>query len=186
MAIGVQAVALPPAMLWEAAVKSMKTHLRRAIGSVKLTFEDFTTVLAQVESCLNSRPLISLPLDDDGIGALTPGYFLISRPLEALPDPSFSYGSLVLLRRWHLCQAIVRHFWQCWSSEYITILKRYTKWHYPSRNTCVGGIVILQQDNLIPSKWPLARVIKIHAGRDDLDASSHCEDELRNLQETNL
>ena len=29
-------------------------------------------------------------------------------------------------------------------------------------------IVILQQDNLIPSKWPLARVIKIHAGKDDL------------------
>ena len=48
--------------LWEAAVKSMKTHLRHVIGSV--TFEEFTTVLAQVKSCLNSRPLISLPLDD--------------------------------------------------------------------------------------------------------------------------
>ena len=153
--------------LWEAAVKSMKTHLRRVIGSVKLTFEEFTTVLAQVESCLNSRPLISLPLDDDGIGALTPGHFLIGRPLEALPDPSFSYHSLALLRRWHLCQALVRHFWQRWSSEYITSLKRYTKWHHPSRNICVGDIVILQEDNLIPSKWPLARVIKVHAGKDD-------------------
>ena len=75
--------------LWEAAVKRMKTHLRHVIGSVRLTFDDFTTVLAQVESCLNSRYLISLPLDDDGIGALTPGHFLISRPLEALPDPFF-------------------------------------------------------------------------------------------------
>ena len=28
--------------------------------------------------------------------------------------------------------------------------------------------MILQQDNLIPLKWPLARVIKIHAGKDDL------------------
>ena len=75
--------------LREAPVKSMKTHLRRIVGSVKLTFEEFTTVLAQVEFCLNSRPLVSLPLDDDGIGALTPGHFLINRPLEALPDPSF-------------------------------------------------------------------------------------------------
>ena len=28
--------------------------------------------------------------------------------------------------------------------------------------------MILQQDNLIPSKWPLGRVIKIHAGKDNL------------------
>ena len=153
--------------LWEAAVKSRKTHLRRVIGSVKLTFEEFTTVLAQVESCLNSRPLVSLPLDDDGTGALTPGHFLIGRPLEALPDPSFSYRSLILFCHWHLCQALVHHFWQHWSSEYITSLKSYTKWHYPSRNICVGDIVILQQDNLIPLKWPLARMIKIHAGKDD-------------------
>ena len=30
--------------LWEAAVKSMKTHLRRVIGSTLLTFEEFTTI----------------------------------------------------------------------------------------------------------------------------------------------
>ena len=149
-------------------MKSMKTHLRHVIGSGKLTFEAFSTVLAQVESCLNSRPLICLLLDDDGLGALTPGHFLIGRPLEALPDPSFSYRSLALLRRWHLCQALVRHFWQRWSSEYITSLKHYNKWHHPSTNICVGDIVILQEDNLIPSKWPLARVIKVHAGKDDL------------------
>ena len=47
-------------------------------------------------------------------------------------------------------------------------LKRYTKWHYPSKNICVGGIVILQENNLIPTKWPLARVIKVYAGKDDL------------------
>ena len=114
----------------------MKTHLRHVVGSVKLTFEEFTMVLAQVESCLNSRPLISLPLDDDGIGALTPGHFLIGRPLKSLPDPSFSYRSLILLCRWHLCQALVCHFWQCWLSEYITSLKRYTKCHHSSRNMC--------------------------------------------------
>ena len=154
--------------LWKAAMQSMKTHLRLIVGNVKLTFEEFTTVLGQVESCLNSRPLISLPLDDNGIGALTPGYILISRPLEALPDPSFSYHSLTLLHRWHLCQAFLHHFWQCWSSEYITSFKHYTKWYYPSRNICVGDIVILQEDNLIPTKWPLARVFKVHAGKDDL------------------
>ena len=31
--------------IWEAAVKSMKTHLKRIVGNVKLTFEEFNTLL---------------------------------------------------------------------------------------------------------------------------------------------
>ena len=63
--------------LWEAALKSMKTHLRRVLSNTKLTFEEYATVLTQIEACLNSRPFAQWPCDDDGIEALTPGYFLI-------------------------------------------------------------------------------------------------------------
>ena len=98
--------------LWESAVKSMKTHLRRIVSDVKLTFEEFTTILSQIEAVLNSRPLVPCPCDDDGIEPLTPGHFLIGKPLESLPDPPTSYRPLSLLRRWHLCQALIRHFWK--------------------------------------------------------------------------
>ena len=154
--------------IWEAAVKSMKMHLRRIISNVKLTFEELYTVLTQIESCLNSRPLVPLPSDDDGIEVLTPGHFLIGRPLESLPDPAFSYRPLSLLSRWYLCQALVRHFWQRWSSEYLSSLRRYVKWHHPSRNIQVGDVVVLLEDNVSPAKWPLARVVATHPGRDEL------------------
>ena len=126
----------------------------------KLNFEELTTVLTQIESCLNSRPLTSLPTpDDDGIKALTPGHFLIGQPLESLPDSSFSYHSLSLLKH---------HFWKKWSNEYITSLRQNNKWLFPSRNIQVDDIVILQDNNLIPTQWPLARVLQVHPGKDRL------------------
>ena len=46
--------------LWEAAVKSFKYHLWQVVGDVKLTYEELSTVLAQIEACLNSRPLVAV------------------------------------------------------------------------------------------------------------------------------
>lgn len=153
--------------LWEAAVKSIKKHLFCIVGAVILTFEEMTTVLTQIEACLNSRPLTSLPCDDDGVlQALTPGHFLIGRPLEALPNPDIDTQPLTVLKRWHLCQGLVKHFWKRWSNEYLHTLQRSSKWQSPSRNLSVGDIVILCEDNTVPSQWPLARIVKTHHGKD--------------------
>ena len=73
--------------LWEASVKSFRRHLSRIVGNVRLTFEELSTTLAQIKACLNSRPLVPLPADDDGIQALTPSHFLIGQPIEALLNP---------------------------------------------------------------------------------------------------
>ena len=81
----------------------MKCHLRKIVGETKLTFEEHSTVLTQVQACLNSQPLGPVPDPDDGIDALMPGHFLIGRPLEALPDSSLVYQPNSLLRRWQLC-----------------------------------------------------------------------------------
>ena len=110
----------------------------------------------------------SIAFCHDGIEALTPGHFLIGRPLESIPDPSFSYRSVSLLHQWHLCQSLVQHFWKRWSTEYLITLRWFAKWNYPSRNTCVGDIVVLQEDGLVPTKWPLTRVMSVHPGKDGL------------------
>ena len=51
--------------LWEAAVKTFKHHFQRIVGRVQLTFEELTTVLRQIEACLNSRSLTPLPHPED-------------------------------------------------------------------------------------------------------------------------
>lgn len=69
--------------LWEAGVKSCKHHLRRVVGNSHLTYEEFSTVLAQIEAVLNSRPIHPMSADPNDLRPLSPGHFLIGRPLTA-------------------------------------------------------------------------------------------------------
>ncbi|GBN00176.1 hypothetical protein AVEN_206044-1 [Araneus ventricosus] len=73
--------------LWEAGVKSFKHHLKRTVGNLKLTIEEFLTVVNQIEGVLNSRPLIPLSSDPNDFLTLTPGHFLIGRPISSIPEP---------------------------------------------------------------------------------------------------
>jgi len=105
-------------------------------------------------------------LHEDGVEALTPRHFLIGRPLEALPDPPSAFLSMSALRRWNLCQTLTRHFWKRWSSDYFTSLWKFTKWHSSSRNVKIGDVVLLNEDGMIPTKWPLGRIVEVHPGKD--------------------
>ena len=87
---------------------------------------------------------------------------MIGRPLTALPDHLHQEQPITLLRRWQLCQNVINHFWKKWSTEYIT------KWFHRSRNVSVGDVIILHDETLLPTNWLLARVIKVHPGKDNL------------------
>ncbi|KOX72524.1 hypothetical protein WN51_03118 [Melipona quadrifasciata] len=69
--------------LWKRSVGSVKQHLLRVVGETRLTFDELYNVLTQVESCMNSRPLHPLSSDPADLNPLTPGHFLIGRPITA-------------------------------------------------------------------------------------------------------
>ena len=68
-------------------MKSLKYHWKRIIGKALLTSEEFSTLITQIEACLNSRPLIALSSDPNGPSHLSPGHFLTGAPLTSLPEP---------------------------------------------------------------------------------------------------
>jgi len=151
--------------LWEAAVKALKQHLRRVLGNATLTFEEMTTLLAQIEACLNSRPLEALTDDPEDITALTPGHFLIGTALNAVPEPSLLLLQENRLSRWQLVQRM-RDFWDRWSREYLHSLTHRPKWWKSNTTIRVGRLCLLRNQASPPNKWPLARIIRVHPGED--------------------
>ena len=135
-----------------------------SIGETKLTLEELTTVLTQIEACLNSRPSTPLPEGSDGMDVLTPGHFLIERPMTSLPDHVNTCRSPPLLCRSHLCQMLTQHFWQRWPSEYLNTLQWFAKSHEESRNLQVNDVVCLSDEPVSPTKWPLARIMEVTLG----------------------
>lgn len=96
--------------VWEAAVKSVKFHLKRVIFTCTLTFEEMSTVITQIEAVLNSRPLCALTDDVQSFEALTPSHFLIGEPLVTIPEPNISHLKVTGLSRWKLVQKLYTDF----------------------------------------------------------------------------
>ncbi|XP_011687024.1 PREDICTED: uncharacterized protein LOC105449467 [Wasmannia auropunctata] len=152
--------------IWEAAVKSLKHHLRRVLGDHTLTYEEMSTLLAQIEACLNSRPLQALSDDPEDLSALTPGHFLIGSALTAVPEPTLLDMRANRLTRWQLLQGMRDHFWERWSREYLHTLAHRPKWWTPVDDFAVGRLCLLRSENTPPTRWPLARILRLHWGED--------------------
>ncbi|XP_056636636.1 uncharacterized protein LOC130445135 [Diorhabda sublineata] len=154
--------------LWEAAVKSVKHHLRRVLTQVHLSFEEFATVLAQIEAILNSRPLCPLSSDPNDFGPLTPAHFLIGRPIIAAPDQDVTDIKMNRLSRFQLVQQLAQHFWNRWKSEYIAELQRRTKWKSNQGHLVEDSLVLVKGENTMPTQWLLGRISKLHRGPDGI------------------
>ncbi|XP_063896667.1 uncharacterized protein LOC135118464 [Helicoverpa armigera] len=147
--------------LWEAAVKSLKYHLRRVVGEQKLTFEEFSTVLAQLEAVLNSRPLCPLTEDPNDLDFLSPSSFI-----NLNQDMTILETETDMRTRWHLTQKIVQDIWKRWHAEYLTQLSARSKWRHSQPDIQLNDIVTINDANLPPGKWAVGRVVQLHPGAD--------------------
>lgn len=150
----------------EAGVRSVKKHLKRVLGDTLLTFEEFTTVLYQVEACLNSRPIGQISSDPHDLEQLTPGHFLIGRPLLAPPQPNLSDATVAL--RWKMLTKFQQQIWNRWSQEYLSKLQQRSKWRAERGNPSIGELVLVKDDLLPPQQWSLGHIVELHPGNDGL------------------
>ncbi|XP_047528971.1 uncharacterized protein LOC125066490 [Vanessa atalanta] len=152
--------------IWEAGVKSAKFHIRRVMGNSHLTYEEIGTLFAQVEAILNSRPICPMSSSPNDLQFLTPGHFLLGRPLTALPSPNLVDCKASSLRRYQRLEQIRQHFWRRWQHEYLAELQQRTKWRVPDIPLRLGDLVLLQEENMPPLCWRVGRISKLFPGAD--------------------
>ncbi|XP_058456427.1 uncharacterized protein LOC131433839 [Malaya genurostris] len=151
--------------IWEAGVKSVKRHLMRILAEHNLSFEQFSTVLTQIEAILNSRPLTPTSDDPNDVRAITPAHFLIGREFQAIPEPSYQQIHPGRLSKWQFVQDLKQKFWNLWMTHYLHELQQRQK-DFKITTFKIGALVLVVDDNVPPLQWMLARIIELIPGRD--------------------
>lgn len=153
--------------LWESIVKQMKFHLRRATKEKIFAPDDFSTLIIQIEAALNSRPLTQISSNVDDLNVITPGHFLIGRPLNTLPEPDYCDVPENRLTHWQQMQKLRAQIWQRFQNDYFHELQTRAKWRKEFPDIKIGTIVLIHEDNVPPNFWKLGRVQEIYHGTDN-------------------
>ncbi|XP_065084788.1 uncharacterized protein LOC135706997 [Ochlerotatus camptorhynchus] len=131
--------------IWEANIRQTKSLLVKHTAGATLCFEELSTVLARIEAVLNSRPITPLSVDPEDFEPLTPGHFLIFRPLTAIARPEVSVRVKHPRSRFEHITQIIQHFWDRWSSEYLSSLQQSKKSTYPT-STVHSNLIVSMSD----------------------------------------
>lgn len=156
--------------LWEAGVKSAKKLINKVIQPHPLRLDELVNIVSDVEALLNSRPLI--PADEveteDGL-VITPGHFLVHRPLKAPPTCSPPTAKLSSLRRWQLVKRLNKDLEQAWKGCYLSSLQARHKWQKEKLQPSIGQLVYIKDDTLMRDhRWPLGKIMQVYPGKDKI------------------
>ena len=118
--------------VWERMIRSTRSVLNVLLeqhGS-QLDDESLRTLLCEVMSILNSRPLTTDNLNDpSSLEPLTPNHILMMKSNVVLPPPGeFQRADLYSRKRWRRVQYLVNQFWLRWRKEYLQSLQTRNKW----------------------------------------------------------
>ncbi|GFV87390.1 integrase catalytic domain-containing protein [Trichonephila clavipes] len=150
--------------LWETGVKSFKSHFKRDAGNSRFTYEEFLTIMTQIEGILNSCSLTPLSMDIDDLSVLTPAHFLIERPITSISEPNIIHIETNRLNIYQRLTKIGQSLWK--NNNYLSNLQQRSKWKFEKDNARVGDLVLIKEDNFAVNKWLIGRLIEVFPGKD--------------------
>jgi len=161
---------------------------------LKLSDEQLCTLLCEVESVLNCRPITEMSDDKDDLEALTPNHLLLLHSGATLPPGLFSKEDCYARRRWKQVQHLADIFWVRFRREYLPIMQLRQKWFDPRYNFKIGDLVLLTEQNLPRNQWSTGRITDVYPDNDGhvrvvrlrVAKYRHCKTDVGSLQITEI
>uniref|UniRef100_A0A7I4XXG8 Integrase catalytic domain-containing protein n=1 Tax=Haemonchus contortus TaxID=6289 RepID=A0A7I4XXG8_HAECO len=171
---------------YERLIGIVKRALKKTIHRNTLNIRSLETLLIEIEAALNTRPLTTVTVPATGelttlrpIDLINP-YYYQGHFLSPL-GPSFSDFQYYVpsdsetkqsLKAQHECLlSTLDHFWSLWKKDYLQVLAERTqsvaKGARGSRSwPTLGEVVLIAQDNVPRTLWPLAIITRLNKSQD--------------------
>ena len=132
----------------------LKTH------GGSLTNESLQTLLVEVETVVNSRPLTTETINDVTILIpLSPINLLTMKSKIVKPPPGvFTSPDKYSRKHWRRVQHVCNAFWNRWRKEVLLSVQPRIKWNNPTRSCKFGDIVLLKNE-ADHNQWPMAKIV---------------------------
>ena len=153
---------------WERLIRSTRRILHALMKGQVVTDEVLNTLMTEVESILNSRPLIPVTFDPRDDEPLTPNHLLLLRGNSNLPPGLFEKKDCYARRRWAQAQYLADQFWRRWTREYLPHICQLQKWQQKQRNLAPNDIVLIVDNSLPRSKWAMGRILETFPNKSGL------------------
>ena len=144
--------------IWERCIRSVRRILRALLQEQSIDDEGLVTLMCEVESILNSRPITFVLDDPADPEPFTPNHLLLLKCDSPMPPGVFQKEDVFSRRRWRQIQYLSDIFWKRCSRECLPLLQSRQKWLFPSRNLAVGDVVLVAAENTARNCWPLGRI----------------------------
>ena len=159
---------------YERLVGIVKQGLRKGIGRKLLSWDKLLTIVTEVESIANTRPLTYVYGDFLSGFTLTPAHFLTGNLDTVIPtniddceDVEFQQkrdSVQELTEYWRKSQKQLNQFWEAWKQNYLLALRETLPLSHKkqqsqiSRQPKIGEIVLVKEDSLPRRAWKLALI----------------------------
>ena len=93
---------------WERLITSIRRHLKSVSNEQILTDESLSTLMCEIESIFNSRPLTTISNDPYNLEPLTPNHLLLLKPNGLLPPEVFDKRDSYSRKQWRQVQYLAK------------------------------------------------------------------------------
>ncbi|XP_056006628.1 uncharacterized protein LOC130050470 [Ostrea edulis] len=150
----------------------VSAYVLRFISNCKIHEENIRTILSEIETVINDRPLTYVSSEIQDLQPLTPSHLLYGR-MKTAPSVSVSQENTNIThteanKQLERKELVLQHFLKRWRMEYLTGLREFHKFSGKNDTKIKVGDIVQVYENMPRTKWKLAMIDELITGNDGL------------------